>query len=332
MLVSRISSRFPRAIVTQCRSSLLLCSRQQQQQQHVPILASQCHEKVTLFHESVLQRFGISSSASPQHNEKETSQSQSKPGSTKENGEMNGNCEASVSADSQGQDENDESGSDLASNDNTNENIKQRRRHTKQAVSSDSDSDSDLDTEDLSKDDLMKLVAEKEELLKIKDDEFQKMKEKVLRSYAEMENVMNRAKREAENSKKFAIQNFVKALLDVADNMGRASSVVKESFSKIDESKDTVGAVPLLKTLLEGVEMTDKQLAEVFKKFGVGKYDPTNEEFDPNKHNAVFQVPDPKKAPGMVAVCLKSGYILHERIIRPAEVGVTVAMESTKAD
>ncbi|XP_055800767.1 grpE protein homolog 2, mitochondrial-like isoform X2 [Solanum dulcamara] len=297
MLVSRISSRFPRAIVTQCRSSLLLCSRQQQQQQHVPILASQCHEKVTLFHESVLQRFGISSSASPQHNEKETSQSQSKPGSTKENGEMNGNCEASVSADSQGQDENDES-----------------------------------DTEDLSKDDLMKLVAEKEELLKIKDDEFQKMKEKVLRSYAEMENVMNRAKREAENSKKFAIQNFVKALLDVADNMGRASSVVKESFSKIDESKDTVGAVPLLKTLLEGVEMTDKQLAEVFKKFGVGKYDPTNEEFDPNKHNAVFQVPDPKKAPGMVAVCLKSGYILHERIIRPAEVGVTVAMESTKAD
>ncbi|PHT52754.1 hypothetical protein CQW23_07216 [Capsicum baccatum] len=145
-----------------------------------------------------------------------------------------------------------------------------------------------------------------------------------------MENVMNRAKREAENSKKFAIQNFVKALLDVDDNMGRTSSVVKESFSKIDESKDTVGAVPLLKTLLEGVEMTDKQLAEVFKKFGVGKYDPTNEEFDPNKHNAVFQVPDPKKAPGMVAVCLKSGYTLHDRIIRPAEVGVTVAMENTQ--
>ncbi|KAJ8572196.1 hypothetical protein K7X08_008707 [Anisodus acutangulus] len=98
-------------------------------------------------------------------------------------------------------------------------------------------------------DDFVRLVAEKEELLKMKDDEFQKMKDKALRSYAEMENVMNRAKREAENSKKFAIQNFVKAFLDVADNMGRASSVVKESFSKIDESKDTVGAVPLLKTL-----------------------------------------------------------------------------------
>lgn len=59
------------------------------------------------------------------------------------------------------------------------------------------------------------------------------------------------------------LQNFVKALLDVPDNLGRASSVVKESFSKIDASKDTVGAMPLLKTLLEGVEMTDKQLAEV---------------------------------------------------------------------
>ncbi|XP_027769495.1 grpE protein homolog 2, mitochondrial-like isoform X2 [Solanum pennellii] len=297
MLVGRISSRFPKSVVAQCRSSLLLYSREQQQQQYVPIFASEFHsfrefkEKVTLFRESLLQQFRISSSASPQHNEKEASQSQSKPESTKENGEVSEKCEASVSADSQGQEENDES-----------------------------------DTEDLSRDDLVKLVAEKEELLQIKDDEFQKMKEKALRSYAEMENLMNRTKREAENSKKFAIQNFVKALLDVADNMGRASSVVKESFSKIDESKDTVGAVPLLKTLLEGVEMTDKQLAEVFKKFGVGKYDPTNEEFDPNKHNAVFQVPDPKRNPGMVAVCLKSGYTLHDRIIRPAEVGVTVAM------
>ncbi|RRT67169.1 hypothetical protein B296_00009085 [Ensete ventricosum] len=108
-----------------------------------------------------------------------------------------------------------------------------------------------------------KLVAEKEELLKLKHKEIEKMQDKVLRSYAEMENVMDRTKREAENSKKFAIQNFAKSLLDVADNLGRASSVVKESFSKIDASKDTVGAVPLLKTLLEGVEMTEKQLSEV---------------------------------------------------------------------
>jgi molecular chaperone GrpE len=59
------------------------------------------------------------------------------------------------------------------------------------------------------------------------------------------------------------LQNFAKSLLDVADNLGRASSVVKESFAKIDTSKDSSGAAPLLKTLLEGVEMTEKQLVEV---------------------------------------------------------------------
>lgn len=66
--------------------------------------------------------------------------------------------------------------------------------------------DSDIDAEDLSRDDLVKLVVEKEELLKMKDDEFRKLQDKFLRSYAEMENVMERTKREAENSKKFAIQ------------------------------------------------------------------------------------------------------------------------------
>lgn len=148
------------------------------------------------------------------------------------------------------------------------------------------------------------------------------------------------------------MQNFAKSLLDVADNLSRASSVVKESFSKIDASKDSAGAIPLLKTLLEGVDMTEKQLAEVlylfwgsfilkksyllekyfsaipplyldfvleysitwklslkskqvFKKFGVEKFDPLNEKFDPNRHCAVFQIPDPSKPSGTVASVVK---------------------------
>ncbi|XP_071736587.1 grpE protein homolog 2, mitochondrial-like [Rutidosis leptorrhynchoides] len=181
-----------------------------------------------------------------------------------------------------------------------------------------------LGEEELTMEDLYKLVTEKEELLKTKEEEIAKMKDKVLRTYADTENLMDRTKRDAENSKKFAIQNFAKSLLDVADNLDRASSVVKESFAKVDTSTDSAGAVPLLKTLLEGVEMTEKQLSEVFKKYGVEKYDPMNEEFDPNRHNAVFQVPDPTKTPDTVAVVLKAGYTLHERIIRPAEVGVTI--------
>ncbi|MBA0687494.1 hypothetical protein Goari_015025, partial [Gossypium aridum] len=151
-------------------------------------------------------------------------------------------------------------------------------------------------------------------------------------------------------------------LLDVADNLGRASTHVKGSFAKVDESKDTAGAVPLLKTLLGGVEMTEKQLGEVnlllvtesllttsygigsshedklleilyfnlqvFRKFGVEKFDPTNEPFDPHRHNAVFQVPDNAKPPGTVAHVLKAGYMLHDRVIRPAEVGVTQALNN----
>ncbi|ONK68419.1 uncharacterized protein A4U43_C05F11310 [Asparagus officinalis] len=171
----------------------------------------------------------------------------------------------------------------------------------------------DTDEESLSVDDLVKLVEEKEELLMLKHKEIEKMQDKVLRSYAEMENVLDRTRREAENSKKFAIQNFAKNLLDVADNLGRASSVVKESFSKIDASKDSAGAVPLLRTLLEGVEMTDKQLTEVFRKFGVEKFDPTNENFDPHRHHAVFQIPDGSKPAGTVAAVLKPGYMLYDR-------------------
>ncbi|KAH7689241.1 GrpE nucleotide exchange factor protein [Dioscorea alata] len=188
--------------------------------------------------------------------------------------------------------------------------------------SSEKTGDSDEETE-LSMGDLVQLVAEKEELLKIKHKELEQMQDKVLRAYAEMENVLGRTKRETENSKKFAIQNFAKNLLDVADNLGRASSVVKESFLKIDSSKDSAGAVPLLKTLLEGVEMTEKQLAEVFKKFGVEKFDPINERFDPNRHHAMFQVPDASKPSGTIATVLKSGYMIYDRVLRPAEVGVT---------
>ncbi|XP_062194531.1 grpE protein homolog 2, mitochondrial-like isoform X2 [Phragmites australis] len=183
---------------------------------------------------------------------------------------------------------------------------------------------------DLSKEDLVKLVHEKDGLLKSKDDEIKVMKEKVLRSYAEMENVIAQTKRESENSKKYA--NFSKSLLDVADNLARASSVVKENFSKIRTSKDSAGAVPLLKTLLEGVDMTDKQLAEVFKKFGVEKFDPLNEKFDPNRHCAIFQIPDGSKPAGTVASVVKVGYMLHDRVLRPAEVGVTEGGATEEAD
>ncbi|CAN1340002.1 GrpE protein homolog 1, mitochondrial [Linum perenne] len=235
------------------------------------------------------QSFGFASSASPEPTENEKSATE-RDGQGKANGD-----EGSASA----------------------------SRECKESVS-DSDSEDDVD---LSRDDLLKLVVEKDDMLKARQEEFERMKDKFLRALAENENVMERTKREAENSKKYAIQNFAKGLLDVADNLARASSVFKESFAKIDTSKDSAGVVPLVKSLSEGVDMTEKQLGEVFKKFGLEKFDPTNEPFDPHRHNAVFQVPDASKPPGTVAHVLKAGYMLHERVVRPAEVGVTVNNE-----
>ncbi|CAI9787806.1 unnamed protein product [Fraxinus pennsylvanica] len=302
MSMSRIANRFPRTVLTQFRNSLLFCQRRDHK--CVSALSNQFLSphgprntvvpgQVSLLHHSALksssfQWFRFSSSASPQPNEKETAQS---------GNEQEDKAEGAAAVD------------------------------RTEAFVSDEKNKSDLQS-DLTRDDLVKLVVEKEELVKLKEEEHEKMKDKILRTYAEMENVKERTRREAENTKKFAIQNFAKSLLDVADNLGRASAAAREGFSKIDTSNDASGSVPQLKTLLEGVEMTEKQLTEVFKKFGVEKYDPINEEFDPNRHNAVFQVPDASKPVDHVAVVLKAGYMLHDRVIRPAEVGVTVAVDS----
>ncbi|XP_061342280.1 grpE protein homolog 2, mitochondrial-like isoform X1 [Gastrolobium bilobum] len=335
MFLYRVLSRVSTTI---CRSSTLLSASQRPQ--HFPTFSNHLHSLVPQFpnklipiqdnllrppiNSSLTPRFGFSSSASTETNEKEKGNN----GDSTNEDPAKTNEEAKK-IDQAGQakpaDQTEESGSisDIQS-----QTVKRRKRGIKRTSFSDSDSESECD---LSREDLIKLVAEREELLKLKHQEIQNMQDKVLRTYAEMENVMDRTRRDAENSKKFAIQNFAKSLLDVADNLGRASSVVKESFSKIDTSSDSTEAVKLLKTLMEGVEMTEKQLSEVLKKFGVEKFDPTNEPFDPHRHNAIFQIPDGSKPPGTVAAVLKAGYMLYDRVIRPAEVGVTQAVEDNNA-
>ncbi|KAJ6293949.1 hypothetical protein OIU76_022095 [Salix suchowensis] len=321
MLMARMLSRLSRRVG---RRSLVLHSPSPSNNHHLlPILShqvlkdfdsnySECGivsdfmcitSKVSLFHHSAqnslpFKNFGFTSSESPEPTEKEQGSG------------VDTNC--------------DPANAELGKT-NGSANLPDQTKDSVLHETKESDSEAESD---LSMDDLVKLVEEKEELLKAKHKEIETMQDKVLRTYAEMENVKGRTKREAENSKKFAIQNFAKSLLDVADNLGRASSVVKGNFSKIDVSNDTAQVVPLLKTLLEGVEMTEKQLGEVFKKYGVEKFDPINEPFDPHRHNAMFQVPDASKPPGTVAAVLKAGYMLHDRVIRPAEVGVTQAVEN----
>jgi len=153
-------------------------------------------------------RFGFSSSASSETNDKEKGKNTDIGDSTNDNPDKE-NKEAKnfeQAGEAKSADKTEESSSIRDSQSQT---VKGRRRGFKRKAFSDSDSDSDSDSEsecDLSKDNLIKLVAEKEALLKLKHKEIEQMQDKVLRTYAEMENIMERTRREADNSKKFAIQ------------------------------------------------------------------------------------------------------------------------------
>jgi molecular chaperone GrpE len=159
-------------------------------------------------------------------------------------------------------------------------------------------------------------VAEEDVVAKLMK-ENQELKDKLLRSYAEEENVRRIAKRDVENSRQYANVSFAKALLDVADNLERAMNAVPpESHASTD---------PLIKNLLMGVKMTNTDLMKAFEKFGVQKYGAVGDKFDPALHEALFQIPDATKDSNTVGQLLKVGYKMKDRIIRAAEVGTYIA-------
>ncbi len=146
-------------------------------------------------------------------------------------------------------------------------------------------------------------------------DELEQAREQRMRAAAEMENLRRRTAREIADAKKFAVSSFARDLLSVSDNLTRALTVVT------DDEKAAAGEV--WKNLLEGVEMTERELLNVFDKNGVKRIDPEGERFDPNQHQAMFEVPDPKQPSGMVVQVVAPGFMIGERVLRPAMVGVT---------
>ena len=137
-------------------------------------------------------------------------------------------------------------------------------------------------------------------------------KERALRMAAEMENLRRRTERELRDAKAFAVSNFARDMLDVADNLSRALEAVPEG------SDD-----PALKGLKEGVEMTGRTLDRTLEKHGVRKLEPVGEKFDPNFHQAMFKMPDPSQPKDTVAQVVQPGYAIGPRVLRPAMVGVT---------
>jgi len=170
---------------------------------------------------------------------------------------------------------------------------------------------------------LAQKVKDLEAALAGKEEENKGLKDNMLRTLADMENLRERTSRQMENASKFAIQGFVKSLLDVSDNMERALAVVEAKYLEEANEEAESKSFKLLKSLHEGIQMTEKQMLQTFERNGLERYDPTGDAFDPNLHEAKFEIPPQDgKAPGSVAVVTKAGFKLHGRVIRPAEVGV----------
>ena len=141
------------------------------------------------------------------------------------------------------------------------------------------------------------------------------LKDKVLRTLAEMENLRRRTEREVADSRTYGIASFARDVLGIADNMQRALDAARE---EIGNSAD-----PAVKTLLEGVELTERELLKALEKNGVRKFDPQGEKFDPNVHQAMYEVPDPSVPSGTIVQVIQPGYMISERILRPAMVAVS---------
>ena len=140
-------------------------------------------------------------------------------------------------------------------------------------------------------------------------------RDKVLRTLAEMENLRKRTSREVADARVYGITGFARDVLDIADNLQRALDAVPA------EAK--ANADPGLKSLIEGVELTERSLLNTLEKNGVKKFDPSGEKFDPNFQQAMYEVPDPSVPSGTVVQVVQAGYMIGDRVLRPALVAVS---------
>jgi molecular chaperone GrpE len=142
--------------------------------------------------------------------------------------------------------------------------------------------------------------------------ELAETKDRLLRALAETENVRRRLQRERDDAQKYAVGGFAKELLSVVDNLQRALGAMPEADIKDARTR----------SLREGVAATERELLAAFERHGLQRIDPKGEPFDHNFHQAIFEVERPDVAAGTVVEVLQPGYLLHDRLLRPAMVGV----------
>jgi molecular chaperone GrpE len=141
------------------------------------------------------------------------------------------------------------------------------------------------------------------------------LKDRLLRTLAEMENLRRRTEREVAESRAYGVSSLARDILAIADNMARALQTVRAELKEREDAG--------VKALLDGVELTERELSKVLEKHGVRKFEPEpREKFDPNLHQAMYEVQDSALPAGTVAQVVQAGYMIGDRMLRPALVAV----------
>lgn len=143
--------------------------------------------------------------------------------------------------------------------------------------------------------------------------EVAELRDRLLRAHAEMENVRRRAERDKADTARYAVSNFARDVLSVGDNIHRAIEHVPG---------DAAAADPALKSFMDGIQLTERELLNVLERHGVRRLEPMGERFDPNVHQAMFELDKPDVPEGTVVQVLQRGYVIGDRCLRPALVAV----------
>ena len=141
------------------------------------------------------------------------------------------------------------------------------------------------------------------------------LKDRLLRTLAEMENLRKRTAREVADARAYGVSTFGRDMLAVADNMRRALDAVSPELRASAEAG--------VKALIDGVELTERELLKALEKNGVRQFSPRGQKFDPNVHQAMFEVPNPTVPAGSIVEVVAPGYMIGDRVLRPAMVGVS---------
>lgn len=173
--------------------------------------------------------------------------------------------------------------------------LKQRKEEAKAEVEQDQVADEGADP-------VAAMEAENEEL-----------KDQVLRLAAEMENLRRRTARDVADARAYSVANFARDMLQVSDNLNRALQAIPEGARENDAG---------LNALAEGVEMTERAMMAALERNGVKKIEPEGQKFDPNFHQAMFEIPNAEVPSNTVLQVVQAGYVIGDRVLRPAMVGV----------